>query len=225
MKPLIITAELFNGFAVNDPFSPAIDGIMAYWHCRNKMGVDAFIEAQSTGNLSTVDDLPLAKTEIVSDWWYQCSLPIYQTHAEHLTHFHRRFDAFHAETRCDKKGKIETRCAPYKSTRMTVRLIVTRQVQWHVVGDQAAIESLLSCCHAIGSKTGSGYGRVRRWTVQDGGDERMAQQFRALPADYAEQLGIDGMRIYWGYRPAVRLPQNKTLCVIPDKLKGGDDNG
>lgn len=215
MTPLIITAELFNGFAVNDPFSPAIDSLLAYWHCRLKMGDEAFIEAQSTGNLSTVVDLPLAKTHFGDDWWYQCSLPIYQTHAEHHHYFHRRFDAFHAETRCDKKGKIETRCAPYKSTRMAVRLIVTREVKWHAIGDPTMIESLLERCHAIGSKTGSGYGRVKRWLVQSAGDASLAQRHRSLPVDYAEQNGIDGMRIYWGYRPAVRLPQNKTLCVIP----------
>jgi CRISPR type IV-associated protein Csf3 len=215
MIPLKITAELFNGFAANDPFSPAIDGILAYWHCRLTMGDDEFIEAQSTGNLSTVENLQLAKTKFGDDWWYQCSLPIYKTHAEHQHHFHRRFDAFHAETRCDKQGKIETRCAPYKSTRMAVRLIVTRKVVWHVVGDKSEIESLLAHCHAIGAKTGSGYGRVKRWSVQIGGDESLARIHRALPVNYADKHGINGMQIYWGYRPAVRLPQNKTLCVIP----------
>ncbi len=215
-EPIKITAHLFSGFAATDPFTPSIDSLLAYWHMRKKLGAEKFAECQYSGDLQTVNDLPLEKMRNQDDWWYLCSLPIYDRRAEHLAYYHRRFDAVPAAKYTDKKGKVETRCAPYKATRQNIQLIVCGSVSWHVVGDKCAIEQLLENCHAIGAKKGSGYGRVKKWELS-AGDPVLAARFRPVPESFAQQNTIHGTHIHWGYRPPVRLAENKTLCVIPNE--------
>lgn len=220
MQCLTITAELYNGFASSDPWSPSLDGILAYWHLREKFG-DVEFAAQSvdSSQMRPVDDLPLAKTEWNGLWWYQCSSPIYETRAEFFKHFHRRFDSFNAERYMQpKKGRIEVQCGPYKNARLTTRQIVTSEVAWHAVGDLDEVERLVQQCPSIGHKTGSGNGRVKRWRVESGelAGEYSAQWHRPLPLDYARENGVvEDVIMDWGIRPPGRIRENQQLCVMP----------
>jgi CRISPR type IV-associated protein Csf3 len=216
LEPIVITAYLLNGFAHNDPWSPAIDGILAYWLMRERLGDEQFaLETTNSDALRPVEGLPLGLERHGDWWWWQCSAPIYAAQAEFSRVFHRRFDAQLAERyMVPKKGRISTSAGPLKNFRLTARVTVCDLVQWHVIGDGAEIERLLKRCTAIGHKIGSGNGRVRNWTVEPGGDEAKARFNRPLPLEFAKSNGIDGNIMEWSIRPPGRIAENQTLCLI-----------
>ncbi|NGR09337.1 hypothetical protein G5B41_17495 [bacterium SGD-2] len=216
MQPIKITAHLYNGFTSSDPWSPSIDGILAYWVMRERLG-DDFHSPTNPMEMQPVEGLPLQRIEHGDWWWYAASSPIYQTHASARKYAHRRFDDAH-EARLDlqgKSGKVLTAAGPYKNARIPLLLRVTDSVEWHVIGDQAEIERLLGRCGNIGAKFGSGYGRVKRWSFSPG-DAEIAMRQRPVPADYAAAQGIVGEEMRWGLRPPARLPINTTMCVMPE---------
>ena len=212
MQPLKITAILQNGFASSDPWSPSIDGILAYWHQREKLGEEEFaIGMVSNDTLSPVDDLPLKK--IGDPWYYACSSPIYDAQATFLRYFHRRFDTQKAEKYMEKKrGRVSVKAGPYKNFRLTSQVHVCRNVTWHVIGDKKKIDVLLSKCHFIGSKVGVGNGKVLKWIVTEGGDPNIAVNYRPVPANENQS----GTIMDWGLRPPARINENQFLCVMPE---------
>lgn len=216
MQPIKITAHLYNGFTSSDPWSPSIDGILAYWVMRERLG-DDFHSPTNPMEMQPVEGLPLQRIEHGDWWWYAASSPIYRTHASARKYAHRRFDDAH-EAQLDlrgKSGKVLTAAGPYKNARIPLLLRVTDRVEWHVIGDQAEIERLLRKCGNIGAKFGSGYGRVKRWEYSPG-DGTISLHCRPLPVEYAESLGIVGEEMRWGLRPPARLPINTTMCVMPE---------
>lgn len=219
MTPLRITATLRNGFASSDPWSPAIDGILAYWHVREQLGEEQFaLTSVDSSAMEPVTDLPLAKTEWQGEWWYQCSSPIYATRAEFLRYYHRRFDIGAAQQYLQpQRGRVETKAGPFKAYRLSARVIVTPEVQWYAVGDSEEVRRLLRRCSAIGAKVGQGFGRVQAWTVETlrelppyGGASD-----RPIPAEYARQIGAEGPMLLWGLRPPGRIRENLCVCVMP----------
>jgi CRISPR type IV-associated protein Csf3 len=216
MTSIAITAHLYSGFASSDPWSPSIDGIIGYWWMREHLGPDLFAITQSkTHAMKPADQLPLKKIEYDGQWWYACSSPIYQNQATVHRHIHRRFDQPHAEKYLpDNIKKVVTKAGSYKNFRMIVQQHITDCVTWHVIGDRAEIERLLSRCSHIGAKVGAGFGRVRRWSYAEG-DAEIAQYLRPLPVAYANEKVIDGDPMWWGLRPPARLPENCVECLMP----------
>jgi CRISPR type IV-associated protein Csf3 len=221
VQTLRITAELYSGFASSDPWSPTIDGIIAYWHLQDALGSEQFaLNTSDPARQHPVEGLPLEVVRWRDWWWYACSLPIYEQAAEVTRYMHRRFDAQHAERYLDlqgKSGRILTAAGPYKNRRLGIRHHVTDRVQWYAVGDAAEVERLLLRCGNIGMKYGAGFGRVRRWLVEpivDDPDDR-AYRYRPLPVEYATEIGVTGSTIEYGLRPPARIAENRTLCVIP----------
>lgn len=222
MQPLIVTAELMTGFASSDPWSPSIDGILAYRVMMERLGPEAFALGQHRSDrLEPVEGLPLALEHWEDWWWYQCSAPIYRAHAEVVRHLHRRFDAHQAERwwgNQGKSGKVLTAAGPYKNARLPLMQHVTPAVSWVVVGDQAEIERLLGHVTHIGARVGAGFGRVRRWRVEEGGilGEDLARGHRPLPENHPDAPALEGPRMMWGLRPPVRHQGNITQCAMPD---------
>lgn len=216
MTPLKITCALRNGFAANDPWSPSIDGILGYFLRREQLGEERFaVTSIDSSSMTPVDDLPLAKIEWNGDWWYRCSSPVYASQAEFLRYYHRRFDAAAAVVYLQpQRAKLETRCGPFKNYRLSARVIVTPEVVWYAVGDQAEVERLLRRCSAIGGKIGAGFGRVKAWRVEKADSAAMTMQ-RPVPAGYAREHGIDGIEMAWSYRPPGRIAINQGICVMP----------
>jgi len=217
MTPLAITTHLYSGFVAHDPWSPTIDGILAYWHMREKLGPEQFsINQGHSYAMKPVDDLPLQIERDGDWWWYACSSPIYTAVARAQRHIHRRFDQANAEKYLPEgQRKIVTKAGAYKNSRLTLPHIITDRVTWHAIGDHVEIERLLRNCHHIGGKIGAGFGRVRRWEITAGGDETLACTHRPLPASVAERLGIEGDPMWWGLRPPARIEANCTDCVMP----------
>lgn len=215
LEPLVVTAHLPHGFVATDPWSPAIDAILAYWALYAQLGEEA-LALNLPGTPAFVEaELPLGR-EVWGDlWWWQCSAPLYDQAAPlHVTHYHRRFDAQAAETRTTA-GRVEVRGGPYKALRQQTQTRLAPQIAWHCIGDAEEIRRLLRRCDAVGALRGQGYGVVTRWTVEPGGEEALARFQRPLPVDFATERGISGSVLRWGIRPPGWLPQHKTLCVLP----------
>jgi CRISPR type IV-associated protein Csf3 len=217
MTPIAITAHLHSGFASSDPWSPSIDGILAYHHLRERMHPDEFaVRSGRTDLMEPVDDLPLEIQRHGDWWWYACSVPMYRKYGEVRRYLHRRFDQREGEIYLQPGiRKIMTQAGPYKNARTAVQQRITDRVTWHVIGDRPEVERLLETCTHIGGRVGAGFGRVRRWSFDDG-DADMARRLRPLPVEYAREHGIDGDEMYWGLRPPARLRANNTQCVMPD---------
>lgn len=218
MRPLKITARLSAGFISSDPWSPSIDGILAYQFMREKLGPEEFAISQHRSDMmQVVEGLPLAVERYGDWWWYQCSSPIYRSQLEMSRYLHRRFDAKQAErywTDEGKSGKVLTAAGPYKNARLNYTQHITPKVEWHVVGDEAEIRRLLMRVTHIGGRVGSGFGKVRDWEIGDG-DESLARLRRPLPKSFAQEHGIVGQEMIWGLRPPGRHPDNRTECVMP----------
>lgn len=217
---LKITAELMSGFVSFDPWSPALDGILAYWYFHERDGEEAFALNQAFPQvMETADNLPLLKINPGNDWWYACSSPIYDTVAEVRKHYHRRFDFAHAEQYLDPNIKrVQTACGAYKNYRKGLIQHVTPRVEWHCIGDAAEIERLLLNCTHIGFGKAQGHGQVKTWRVDAGGDTLLAKFHRPIPRHYAARYCGDCgevMEMWWGYRPCMRVKANQTMCVMP----------
>lgn len=228
MEPLIVSCDLVNGFSSSDPWSPALDAILAYWQLREEMGEEEFALSSTNGmGLIVPDHLPLGREQYGDHWWWQCSTPEYETRREWVRYSHRRFD-LDAATRyaaTGKSGRVMVAAGPYKNYRNRQQIHITRRVTWHCVGDAAEIRRLLRRCSWLGAEVGEGLGRIRTrwedsrpapaWNVEGGGDERMARFRRPVPVEFARAHGIHGAPLVWGVRPPGRIQANKTLCVMP----------
>lgn len=213
---LKITAYLHSGFASKFPWSPSLDGILAYVERMRALGPDEFALTQLDLALQTPNTaLPLEMERHGDDWWYLCSSPIYREFSTQTKHLHRRFNAAEAEEYWDRPRKIETTKGPYKNARFQVRHHITGLVCWHADGDRVALADMLRDVTHIGAKMGAGFGRVRRWDITDDGDPQLARLHRPLPRAYADAHGVTGVVMRWGYRPPIRHPENLTDCVIP----------
>ena len=220
--PLKVTASIRGSFAASDPWSPALDGIIAYWALRERLGEEAFAASEVAGDKMTpVEGLPLLRVEWNDLWWWACSSPIYEPIAEFLRYFHRRFDSHLAETHMKgKKGLTSVKAGPYKNFRLTTANKVVDQIVWFAIGDPAEVARLLSRCKAIGARRGVGNGTVDCWDVEEVKDRSIAMTFRPLPVDYARQEGISsGTEMLWGIRPPARISQNVMPCVMPYALQ------
>lgn len=213
MQALKVTAHLASGFIAADPWSPSLDGILAYWHMREQLGDEFATTSAQPHVMEPVTGLPLRVESHGALWWYACSSPIYETAAKVRRYLHRRFDD--AQERYldiqGKSGKVLVAAGPYKNARNAYMQTVTGRIEWHVIGERVEIERLLRRCWHIGARTGSGFGRVRRWEFGEG-DEHLALTHRPIPEEAAKSVGP---RMVWGIRPPGRLPINRTMCVMP----------
>lgn len=225
MTALRVVARLANGFTAGDPWSPSLDGILAYWHLRERLGDEAFALG-SSGHVPLVaaDDLPLERVADAAGahWWYACSQPVYTTAAQFARFTHRRFDSGLAERyTTEQTRRVLTSGGPYKAYRHrhTVTVPAGGVLTWHALGDAAAVERLLRRCTSVGRGLGRGEGVVLAWRVTADGDARLARLYRPLPADYAAAHGVTGTVQRWGIRPPGRLPEHQALCVLPTRLE------
>lgn len=215
-EPLVVTAYLATAYSAADPWSPSLDGILAYWAAREQLGEEAFA-LNATGAAGYTDiALPLGREEQGGWWWWQCSSPVAVNPRERFTrHFHRRFDADEASRRTRGANRVETKGGPYKEFRNPRLMTVAEALRWHVIGEAGEIHRLLRYCAHVGFGHTKGYGQVERWDVAPGGDERLARFLRPLPVAFARLHGISGMELTWGIRPPGRAIEHQTRCVMP----------
>lgn len=216
MEPLIVTAEMATAWTASDPWSPAIDAIIAYWLLHEQLGEEEFAARQ--GGWSTMEDaeLPLAREQHGDWWWWQASSPLSDLAAGFNRAFYRRFNLHESVTYLPERTKrVLTAGGLYRTHQRQRSMQVSSSVVWHVIGDGAEIERLLRRCAFVGSGHTRGYGQVARWRVESGGDARIARFHRPLPVAFAEAHDVAGAAMEWGLRPPVRNPASRTLCVMP----------
>jgi CRISPR type IV-associated protein Csf3 len=216
-EPLVITAHTPAGFASSDPWSPSLDGILAYWALREQLGEEEFGLGMSGQREPVEAELPLERVGDGPYWFWAVSSPIYHGQGEFLHHYHRRFDAQAAERFLEtgRSGRVATSAGPYKAYRQAHLVHVAPSVSWHAIGDAAEIERLLSRCSTIGAGGTRGLGMVRRWTVETGGDPNLARRWRPLPQELAGRIGVEGALLEWAVRPPGWARRNRCLCVMP----------
>jgi CRISPR type IV-associated protein Csf3 len=218
MKPLRVLCHLCNGFVRRDPWSPAIDGVLAAALMRERLGDDEYaISAAQPSKLMQVEDLPLAKERFGDHWWYCASIPaVVGAAGKERKNFHRRFDDHRERWLEDGAKKVLTSAGPYKSARLWDTRVICRGVEWHVVGDAAEVERLLRRITQLGGRRGVGYGAIAGWEVTpDGADEQAARLRRPLPVAYAEANGVTGPVVPYGLTPPSWCAAWKTDCVMP----------
>lgn len=216
-----MTAHLRHGYCANDPWSPALDGILAYWVLREQLSEEEFLAGMVGATEPVIADLSgvLAReSDQEGHWWWVCSSPV---PAEPVVRgpvwFHRRFDAGEAAQRVDPAvRRVLTTGGAYKNYRQRRLLTVTAALIWHCVGDATEIARLLARCTHVGHGIARGWGEVARWEITpEGADERLAREHRPLPVGWATAHGIGGMVLEWGIIPPGRWPAHRTLCVMP----------
>lgn len=213
MKPLKVRAVLRNGYAAKDPWSPAIDGIIAAQIMRRELGDDYASSAAQPSALRHVEGLPLEVISWGDLWWYAASSPIIVGFAgREKRAFHRRFDDQHERHLVEGAKKIMTAAGPYRNTRLFDVRVICRALEWHVVGRPDEVYDLVRGVDQIGGRRSVGFGEVVEWQVCDG-DPRIARGHRPLPVGLQEIQG--GMVMPWGIVPPVRL--RPVECVMPDE--------
>jgi CRISPR type IV-associated protein Csf3 len=217
-EPLIVTAYTPAGYTRSDPWSPSLDGILAYWAARELLGDEEFA-LRSTGQMPLVEiELPLAREEWGDMWWWQCSSPVEGPLSQAFSrHTHRRFDDQHERYLDERVKKVLTAGGPYKVARIRTEVRLVPHVSWHVVGDADEIQRLVRRCSYIGRNATRGSGEVVAWEVRDGNDQTpaMARFHRPIPVGFAEEHGVTGLVSRYGIRPPVWSPDHQTECVLP----------
>lgn len=219
MEPLLVTARLAQGYSSSDPWSPSLDAILAYWRLREVLGEEEFVLGMTGHRQLVVADLPLARESWGDWWWWQCSSPLPVGGGEvgrFERHYHRRFDDAQAYRYAPEGTRaVMTAAGPYKAFRHRRQVVICEAVQWHAIGDASEVRRLLRRCDYIGHGIGRGWGEVVEWSVEPGGDERLARHHRPLPYGYAVEHGLRGAPLEWGLVPPGRDPRSRTLCVMP----------
>lgn len=220
MDPLVVSIRLQNGYVAVDPWSPAIDGILAALMLQEQLGADEYALGMSGGAELIAPDLPLEKqSDDTGNWWWSCSAPVVDDAFQHEKWFHRRFDfALGIDRVNEKTRRVQTQGGPFKAYRNRETIIVPkdRLIRWHVIGDRGEIARLLRRCTYVGKGGARGHGVVFGIDVTpNGANKAWARNHRPLPVATAWERGIDGPVTTWGIRPPGRIPAHQTLCVMP----------
>lgn len=210
MQPLRICARLINGYAAKDPWSPALDGIVAAVVMADRLGWDYFTGTAPSA-MEPVTGLPFEVRHEGNLWWYAVSSPIIVGFAgREKKAFHRRFDDQHERHLAPDVGRVLTAAGPYKATRLHDTRVICRALDWHVVGDEAALRPILDRVAQVGARRGIGCGLVSGWEIAPG-DAEIARTHRPLPAAQFP----DRMSMPWGLHPPARL--GAVECAMPEE--------
>lgn len=215
MIPLIVTAHLERGFSAADRWSPSLDSILSAIQLQEKIGWKEYALGQSQNEKTDFDNLPLHKVQGGGLWWWACSMPEFESSHEINRQFFKRFNIDYSLLIDRKVKTIELTKGQFKNYSLSFKEIIATQVQWHCIGDKSEIERLLNQCQQIGAKRCKGLGYVTKWEIKESGDSEKAKFNRAIPADFAEQNKIVGIKMWRGFRPCFRIVENQTLCIMP----------
>lgn len=217
-QPLRIRAYLQSG-VLSDGYLP-IDGILYSHHVRNHWGAEEIsLPNQSYmppgKRLASLPHLPLKQINShTKDWYYAASFAQWPAHTVMFQDaWSKRLDLGLVHLLDQKTKRVDPASGKYKGYRMPVFGRSALWVEWYVVGQQDAIEQLLTFVLFLGKKPAQGYGAVLRWEVQTWPEDwsvygPQQQLMRAIPA-------LNGSGLRYGLRPSYHNPQQQILCLLP----------
>jgi CRISPR type IV-associated protein Csf3 len=233
--PLKITAHLANGYATYDPWSPTIDGPMAYFYFLHKLGPDRFYN-QPEGRKHRADDAPLPLKRVKfgdRDFFFAASCPIPKgTPHEATKYYHKRFDTAHADRHVElgRRTKIQTKAGPFKSHRVPIRVLICPTVSWYAVGEPEGVRKLVEQVQFLGKRHAHGHGQVIRWEVEEIEEDwsiiKEGRLMRPVPVGFgfeeklAKPIEEHCISTTIGIRPPYHHSTRRRGCLVPMSMEG-----
>jgi CRISPR type IV-associated protein Csf3 len=221
MRPLKITAWLYDNVVTTDGYLP-LDSILADEYIRRRhkdIYYGPRIPGGVTGDL-IVPDLPFEKRGSGDDWYWACSFNTATPTMEYISYWHKRFDD-HLSKYLDlegKSGRINITSGEYKNYRMPKICKVYPALVWYAVGDKVGVEDLCRGVVAIGKKTSQGEGFVKKWEVEEIGDDHSEIGLEGELTRALIELP-EGAKNYrlgcYGIKPPYWLQENKRVAYVP----------
>ena len=131
-------------------------------------------------------------------------------------YWHKRYPADKAPF--GKKQTANTTAGRWREYRVPVETVACERFEAACIGNREEVQRLLDHIGHIGKKTGAGYGKVAKWTVEPLHDEQpemLVALNRPLPLEYARKNCIVGVRGRRGWTPPYWFAPNWTECVRP----------
>ena len=126
----------------------------------------------------------------------------------------------------DKTGKVHHKIGPtrrqdFGAVMNAYAAFDAPEIVWYAEGDGAAVERLLDGARFIGKRRGSGFGEVRRWSVEGGDLDGVVGPFgdplRPVPVEmFAGDK--DALKVDAAWRPAYWRPENRAICHAPEAV-------
>lgn len=222
-EPLQITAHLANGIAAYDAWSPQLESlVIGEIIQREQLAVpNASAEQVKETMTAIANKIPFETWEGL----YKCSAPAYRYQGEETTKFRKRWEPNGQVNWGKRKPKFSTSEGGEKSYDLPLFLRLTSRIDWFAVGDGQAIESIVSEISGIGKKRSHGHGQIFQWSVsvikEDWSIVRDNQLMKPIPTKLFKTLNLplSNNILQWGFKPPAWLPENKTLCVMPEVVK------
>jgi CRISPR type IV-associated protein Csf3 len=208
VTPLIVTAELLEGFVVRHPIH--LDALLASAYAiKHELLVPPSNAAQCVRF-----PLPIARDD--SDMYYLASSGEYESAVNELRYKNRRAPwVEYARLGSAKVRRVQLSTGQNKSYRSPYEFTIPAlgRVVWWAIGEREPVLGLLQYNHYLGKHRGSGKGRVARWTVDEcesWGDgfpvARDGVPMRNLPSEGGRPLRCEPP--YW-------LHDGLVPCVTP----------
>lgn len=207
MTALSVTAFLCGPAA---DYLPQLDSLLIEAaHHRLRLGRDRIPSRRRPApDPLDVPPVPLARREIGGWPVFCCSSPIAATSPAGVSHFGKRIESSRAGLLSPGERKVLTTSNTWtKSYRLPLRVLTPDRVTWFVVGDAAPLRDLLRDVPNVGRKVAHGWGRVKRWLVEDAAldwswyaDDGQGRSVLMRPLPLCPELpeGLDGWRSGYG---------------------------
>jgi CRISPR type IV-associated protein Csf3 len=212
--PLVVTATLVESIVLRK--RPMLDGILA--------AVVALREGLvPVGDPRDWPELPIPVEKSACGRYWLASAGHFEAEAHYVAHKHRRAPwQEYARLGASSIRRVQIATGEDKSYRTpySSRLLTDNRIVWWCIGEQIAIEEMLSDCHYLGRFRGSGHGRVKSWDVAPceawKGFPMMRDglPLRPLPVDAP---GLDP-KVRHGFatlKPPYWIHENEQMAAIP----------
>ena len=215
MQTLKVIAYISSGIDTSNPWSPSLDGILASAYLEHKLGTDKFNIDMALNKQSTVANLDIAKSE-GDEWFYLCSSPIFAVDQSQTFTQYKRFNHDEHDLIKMKAKQLQLTKGVHKNTAWNANVKYCEKVEWHVASNKDYVLSLLQDVTHIGANRAAGYGKVDKWAVEEG-EDLLARYYRPLPLNNTICDDLKYHKMWWGYRPSVRIKSNQAYCNMPLK--------
>lgn len=220
LVPLRITAHLLRGVCA-DTYDLDFAGLLASRvRSRNQ------IHGQASVLLDI--DLPLGVCDLGGDegWHWLATNPQFflmdSRYPRETDILYRVVDAGWAGRSAQRPLKAYShRKGAYRDVMLPTQVALTPKLEWYAVGEKAEIESLLRGVNFVGKRRGRGWGRTKKWEVEEVKDVPVWEwghmgdtgtPMRPLPYECAERIGGEYTTITHGIRPPM-WERQQTLYI------------